>query len=141
LTLATEAICDYKMTVVIISTLWRSSAWPDPSLPPYLNGIVQIETTLDGHELLAALLEIESQFGRARSLPNAPRTLDLDLIALGDQIIDSPLLVLPHPRAAERRFVMGPLAQIAPHWVHPVLGKTASDLFQTATVGMDAVPV
>jgi 2-amino-4-hydroxy-6-hydroxymethyldihydropteridine diphosphokinase len=129
------------MTVIIISTLWRSLAWPDPAPPPYLNGVIQVETHLDGHELLAALLEIEGQFGRARSVANAPRTLDLDLIALGDQVVDSASLVLPHPRAAERRFVMGPLAQIAPHWVHPVLGKTASDLFLTATVGMDAVPI
>ena len=90
---------------------------------------------------MAMLLQIELKFGRTRSATNAARTLDLDLIALGDQVVDGTDLVLPHPRAAERRFVMGPLAEIAPDWVHPVLGKTASELFQTATVGMDAEPI
>ena len=120
---------------------WRSAAWPDPAEPAYLNAVAWVETTLEPHAALAALLEIESAFGRRRSVPNAPRTLDLDLIAYGRRIIDEPGLILPHPRAAERLFVMGPLAEIAPDWRHPVTGETAADLAGRATVGADAMPI
>lgn len=97
-------------------------------------------TTLEPLEVMSLLLDIEVQFGRERSGANAPRPLDLDLIAYEDWVLDLPGLVLPHPRAAERRFVMGPLAQIAPDWVHPVLNQTALYLSQHAAVGLDAVP-
>jgi 2-amino-4-hydroxy-6-hydroxymethyldihydropteridine diphosphokinase len=120
---------------------WRSAAWPDPSQPDYLNGVVLVETSLSPRAAMAALLALEADFGRTRSLPNAPRTLDLDLIAYGRLVLEEPGLVLPHPRAHERLFVMGPLAEIAPRWRHPVLGKTASELASTANVGRDAVPV
>lgn len=120
---------------------WRSSAWPDPTQPPFLNAVALVETALAPRDVLEALLGIETAFGRRRSAPNAPRTLDLDLIAYGRSVIDEPGLILPHPRAAERLFVMGPLAQIAPDWKHPVSGETAADLAAMATVGMDATPV
>lgn len=129
------------LTVVAQSGLWRSKAWPDPSQPDYLNGVVLIETDLAPAALMQVLLAMETAFGRQRSVPNAPRTLDLDLIAYGDRVIDEPGLTVPHPRAADRRFVMGPLAQVAPDWVHPVLNQTAEALFEAATVGRDAHPV
>jgi len=122
------------------SSWWRSSAWPDPSQPLFFNGVVMARTTLEPLEVMSLLLDIEVQFGRERSGANAPRPLDLDLIAYEDWVLDLPSLVLPHPRAAERRFVMGPLAQIAPDWVHPVLNQTALYLSQHAAVGLDAVP-
>ena len=77
----------------------------------------------------------------SRWKPRSPRTLDLDLIAYGRRVIDAPGLTLPHPRAHERRFVMGPLAEIAPGWVHPTLGRTAAELAAEARVGQDAAPV
>ena len=89
---------------------------------------------------MAALGRIEEAFGRRRGLRNAPRTLDLDLIACGRLSGDLDGLILPHPRAAERKFVMGPLAEIAPDWVHPG-GGTAKQLAGQATVGRDAAPV
>ncbi len=84
---------------------------------------------------------LENEFGRMRSVRNAPRTLDLDLIAHGRIVSDDPELTLPHPRAHERLFVMGPLAQIAPEWRHPVLRRTAAELAASATVGLDATPL
>jgi 2-amino-4-hydroxy-6-hydroxymethyldihydropteridine diphosphokinase len=120
---------------------WRSAAWPDPTQPAYLNAVAWVETALEPGAVLAALLEIESAFGRRRSVPNAPRTLDLDLIAYGRRVIAEPGLILPHPRAADRLFVMGPLAEIAPDWRHPVTGQTAAALAATATVGADAAPI
>ncbi|MBF0665261.1 MAG: 2-amino-4-hydroxy-6-hydroxymethyldihydropteridine diphosphokinase [Brevundimonas sp.] len=122
------------------SSWWRSAAWPDPADPPFLNGVVIVRTAHDPHALMAALGRIEEAFGRRRGLRNAPRTLDLDLIACGRLSGDLDGLILPHPRAAERKFVMGPLAEIAPAWEHP-LGGRARDLAEAATVGVDAAPV
>jgi len=128
------------LPVVRRSGWWRSAAWPDTSGPEYRNGIVLVETKLAPQAVLDRLLAIEVDFGRARGRANAPRTLDLDLVAHGRTVIDRPGLVLPHPRAHERLFVMGPLAQIAPDWIHPALGRTAAELAAAATVGRDARP-
>jgi 2-amino-4-hydroxy-6-hydroxymethyldihydropteridine diphosphokinase len=123
------------------SEWWRSSAWPDPSQPAYLNGVVFVETRLPPGSVLAALLGLEGAFGRIRGEVNAARVLDLDLIAHGRQVIREPGLTLPHPRASDRLFVMGPLAQIAPLWVHPVSGRTAGSLAAEARIGVDAAPL
>lgn len=129
------------LRVVRRSGWWRSAAWPDPSQPAYLNGVAIVETGLSPLEVLAAIHALEAQFGRKRGAANAPRTLDIDLIAYGRRAIDAAGLRVPHPRAAERLFVMGPLADIAPDWTHPVLGQTAAQLAASATVGADAQPV
>ena len=126
--------------VVARSAWWSSLAWPDPSDPPFLNGVVLVRTDHDSHALMATLGRIEDAFGRQRSIRNAPRTLDLDLIAYGRLSGDLDGLILPHPRAAERRFVMGPLAEIVPEWTHPTLAQTAQDLAATSDVGRDAHP-
>ena len=123
--------------VLMRSSWWRSDAWPDPTDPSFLNGVVIVRTALDPHALMAALGRIEEAFGRRRGARNAPRTLDLDLIAFGRLNGDLEGLILPHPRAAERKFVMGPLAEIAPGWEHPD-GGTAEALSAAATVGRDA---
>jgi 2-amino-4-hydroxy-6-hydroxymethyldihydropteridine diphosphokinase len=96
--------------------------------PPVLNGAVAGETSLAAHPLLERLLAIELQFGRTRPYGGAPRTLDLDLILYGDSVIDEPGLVVPHPRFRARRFVLEPLAEVAPHWRDPVTGKTMKEL-------------
>jgi len=136
---AVSALAGEGMAVVARSGWWTSAAWPDPTGPAYLNGVVLVETDLAPAEALAALHRIEAEFGRARAERNAARTLDLDLIAHGRTVTDGNL-VLPHPRAHERLFVMGPLAEVAPEWVHPVLGRTAAELAVEASVGSDARP-
>lgn len=138
---ALQRLEEAGLTPVARSRWWRSAAWPDPTQPPYLNAVVLVRTELEPRATLKALLEVEAAFGRQRGEANAPRTLDLDLIAYGRRVIDEPGLVLPHPRAAERRFVMGPLAEIAPAWRHPVSGETAQALAARATVGADAAPL
>ena len=100
-----------------------------------------MESELSPDALLGALQDQEREFGRVRGLTNAPRTLDLDLIAHGRTVIDGGRLFLPHPRAHERAFVMRPLAEIAPAWRHPVSGETAAALAAAASVGTDAAPV
>jgi 2-amino-4-hydroxy-6-hydroxymethyldihydropteridine diphosphokinase len=129
------------LTIVARSSWWRSHAWPDATQPDYLNGVAIVETALDAPAVLDALHRIEAEFGRTRGERNAARAVDLDLIAYGRQVSDEPALHLPHPRAADRRFVMGPLAEIAPDWRHPVGGETAAVLAQAATVGTDAAPL
>jgi 2-amino-4-hydroxy-6-hydroxymethyldihydropteridine diphosphokinase len=120
------------------SSWWRSAAWPDPNGPEYRNGVALVEANAGPAGVLAGLLKLEAELGRERWARNAPRTLDLDLIAYGPEVRDEPGLTLPHPRAHERLFVMGPLAEIAPQWRHPVLGATAAELAAGATVGTDA---
>lgn len=136
---ALEALGAEGLTVAARSSWWTSAAWPDPTAPAYLNGVVLVEARGAAEEVLATLHRIEARFGRVRAEPNAPRTLDLDLIAQGRTVLDG-AVVVPHPRAHERLFVMGPLAQIAPDWRHPVSGRTAADLAVNATVGTDATP-
>lgn len=129
------------VSIVEISPWWRSKSWPDATRPDYLNGVALVETALTPHALLAAVLALERVFGRRRQAPNSPRTLDIDLVAYGRLVIHQATLTVPHPGAADRRFVMGPLAQIAPDWIHPENGFTAAQLFAVATVGGDAAPI
>ena len=100
--------------------------------PLYLNAAATGETTLSAPDLLDALLAIEAARGRERPYPNAPRTLDLDLILYGGLVIDGPDLSVPHPRFRARRFVLEPLAEIAPEAVDPVTGRTIRELLADA---------
>src|SRR3954454_16729282 len=99
--------------------------------PDFLNGVVEIETTLGSHDLLPRLLEIERHMGRERREKWSPRIIDLDLLLYGDKIIASDELVVPHPLMRERRFVLEPLAEIAPELPHPTLGVPISALLST----------
>lgn len=134
---ALAALPEAGLALVTRSTWWASAAWPDPAGPEYLNGVAIVATDLPPAQTLAALHDIEARFGRARGEANAPRTLDLDLIAHGRMVLDGDLTV-PHPRAHDRLFVMGPLVELASAWVHPVSGEPAFRLAANATVGRDA---
>jgi 2-amino-4-hydroxy-6-hydroxymethyldihydropteridine diphosphokinase len=104
---------------------------PGPQ-PLFLNAAAVGETAMPARELLNALLTIEEERGRERPYPNAPRSLDLDLILFGDARIDEPGLIVPHPRFRKRRFVLEPLAEIAPAMTDPITGKTISELLKSA---------
>jgi 2-amino-4-hydroxy-6-hydroxymethyldihydropteridine diphosphokinase len=99
--------------------------------PLYLNAAAVGESALPARALLDALLAIERERGRARPHANAPRTLDLDLILCGDRVTEEPGLIVPHPRFRQRRFVLAPLAEIAPELRDPVSGKTVKELLAT----------
>jgi 2-amino-4-hydroxy-6-hydroxymethyldihydropteridine diphosphokinase len=98
--------------------------------PDYINAVAEISTTLSATALLEALFAIESHFGRQRSARNAARTLDLDLLLYGDAQINTPSLIVPHPRMHERAFVLSPLAELAPQTLIPGRGRVA-DLIAT----------
>jgi len=138
---ALERFASRGLVIVKRSSWWRSAAWPDPDQPEYRNAVLLVEARPPANEMLHSLLAIETAFGRRRVGANRPRTLDLDLIDHSGQVIAAPGLILPHPRAHERLFVMGPLAEIAPDWRHPVSGRTARDLAASAPVGRDATPL
>ena len=99
-----------------------------PNAPPFLNAAATVETTLEPPALLHRLLDIEREMGRERRRKNDPRPIDLDLILYGDHVTRTPELTVPHPRMHERRFVLQPLAEIAPDVVHPVFGTSIKHL-------------
>jgi len=113
--------------VVAVSPYYVTPAWPDPSDPSYANAVACIETALEPAALMALLHETETAFERVRSARNAPRTLDLDLLDYEGRVEAGPP-VLPHPRLAERAFVLVPLAAVAPGWRHPMTGRSVTGL-------------
>lgn len=115
--------------VLRCSRWYRSAAEPPSAQPEYVNGVLEVGRELAPPDLLQALHRVEAAFDRVRTRANAARTLDLDLLAHGLEIVDdAPDLILPHPRLHQRAFVLLPLCELAPGWRHPLLGRTAVEL-------------
>ncbi len=124
---ALRRLANLDITPVAISDFFVTKAWPDPRDPEFVNAVARIETTLAPRDLLLQLHTLEQEFGRSRSVPNAARTLDLDLLDYHGRVEPGPPQ-LPHPRMDARGFVLIPLAQVAPGWRHPSSGGTVEEL-------------
>lgn len=123
------------------SSIWSSAAWPDPRDPRYANAVIAVETILPSDQLLQRLHSVEAAFGRDRYAVNAPRTLDLDLLAYGGEVRPGPQgPVLPHPRLHDRGFVLRPLAEICPDWHHPASGQGLAALLAALDPNDDCRP-
>ena len=126
---AAEALRSLPRLRVAATSRWYATAPLPPSgQPAYVNAVVRLEGSAEPAWLLARLHAIEARAGRVRGAPNAARTLDLDLIDLNATVRDSPDPVLPHPHAHARAFVLAPLSDVAPDWVHPRSGRSVADL-------------
>ena len=134
---AIEALAALPGSVLRASSSIYRTAPIDAIGPDFLNAVVQLDTRLAPHVLLAALQQIEQVHGRERPYRNAPRTLDLDLLLYGDQVIDTPTLTVPHPRLHERAFVLRPLVEIAPALSIPGRGPVADLLAPLAGQRID----
>jgi len=131
--------------VIHRSRWYKTAPVPISDQPDFLNAVLAVETMLSASELLSQLHCIEAGFGRVRSVRNAARVLDIDILFYGDQIINSESLQIPHPRLHTRAFVLCPLCEIAPDFIHPVLGSTSTGLYnaflQTPEGGQACLPL
>lgn len=120
---------DGDISIDLVSSFYETAPVPISDQPWYVNGVARISTGLSAHDLLERLHEVEAEFGRVRRERNAARVIDLDLIAYGRELVcEEGGIQVPHPRMAERAFVLLPLRDVARDWVHPVLGRTVDDL-------------
>ena len=126
--------------VVARSPLYRSAPVGYAPQPDFVNAVAEVRTSLAAGELLAALIEIEARHGRERSFANAPRTLDLDLLLYGDEVMQSERLTLPHPRMHERAFVLKPLLDLAPRIEIPGRGPARQLLARCAGQAIERIP-
>ena len=121
--------------VVAVSSFYETEPVEFTEQPWFLNCVVLLETTEAPSQLLANLLALEQEMGRVRTQKKGPRTIDIDILLLGDTVYDSPELTIPHPALHARRFVLEPLAEIAPEAEHPILKKSMRRLLEELPAG------
>ena len=131
---AIELLNDKIGNVIAISSLYETAAWGKTDQPAFLNQAVSLQTRLTALEVLERALSIEQELGRVRKDKWGERLIDIDLILFGDEIINIPdKLQVPHPHMQDRKFVMEPLAEIAPGVIHPLMGETMLDICRNIT--------
>jgi 2-amino-4-hydroxy-6-hydroxymethyldihydropteridine diphosphokinase len=117
-----------QMSLKAKSPVYETPPWGYKDQDPFLNQVVKAETYMDPSALLKHLKRLEKALGRVATFENGPRAIDIDILFFDEEVINTPPLVIPHPRLHERAFVLVPLADIAPDLVHPVLNKTVSEM-------------
>jgi 2-amino-4-hydroxy-6-hydroxymethyldihydropteridine diphosphokinase len=125
-----EHICG---RILQVSSVYETAPWGKTDQADFLNQVLLVETKLSPRDLLNAIFLIEEKGGRKRTVKNAPRTIDIDILFYNRLVLEEPGLSIPHPRIAERRFVLEPLNEISPAFLHPVLGKTIHELLLECT--------
>lgn len=132
---ALDALEDEGVRICARSRWYGSAPVPPAPQPWFVNGVAALANAPGAPALLALLQRLEARFGRVRGARNAARVLDLDLLDHDGQVMETPFLTLPHPRLGERRFVLVPLAEIAPSWRHPLSGLSARELLARLPAG------
>lgn len=125
---AANLLASEEIHILRRSSLYETAPQELIDQPWFLNGVMEVETSLFPLQLLKRIREIERQMGRRRVTPKGPRNIDIDVLFYGRSVIATAELEVPHPRMTQRRFVLEPLAEIAPDFRHPVTGKTASEM-------------
>ena len=125
-----EHICGQ---LLLVSSLYETAPWGNADQADFLNQVLLVETKLSPQELLRSIFFIEEKGGRKRTVKNAPRTIDIDILFYNHLVLEEPGLTIPHPRIADRRFVLEPLNEISPDYLHPVLGKSIRQLLEECT--------
>lgn len=140
LQLALRLIAERAGRILKASAVYRTEPWGMSGQPEFLNQAAMIETQLEPQDLLDTLLDIERRMGRERREKWGSRLIDIDILFYDNLVWNTPALQLPHPHLHERNFVLAPLAELAPDWVHPVLGKTAIQLLAESPDDLEALP-
>ena len=122
------AVLSQKMVILKQSSVYQTAPWGYMDQPAFLNQVIEAQTDLSSLNLLGFLKDTEKQLGRQANFRYGPRLIDLDILFYGDRIIQTPRLQVPHPRLAQRAFVLVPMAEIAPEFVHPQKGQTITQL-------------
>ncbi len=127
---AIDRLSQARVCVLRISSVYETEPQDFPDQPWFLNLVLEASTELFPMQLLSRIQAIETELGRSRRIPKGPRTIDIDILLFGRFIVDAPRLVIPHPRLHQRRFVLEPLAEIAPELRHPVFRKSMRELLE-----------
>ena len=127
--------------IIRLSALYETEAWGIMNQPPFYNQVLEIETLLSPREVLHLILKIEEEMGRKRSIKNAARNIDIDILFFNNEIINEQNLIIPHPEIANRRFVLLPLLELDPTKLHPSLHKTVQELLAETKDKLNAIPV
>lgn len=130
LQLAAQLIENNCGKIVRQSAIYETAAWGNTQQPAFLNQVLELATSLSPEALMTTLLQIEESMGRIRAEKYGPRLIDIDVLLYNREIINTPIITVPHPELANRRFVLVPLAEIAPRLKHPALQKTIQELLQ-----------
>lgn len=133
LTLANQLIAQKCGKIIAQSSIYQTAPWGNKDQPFFLNQALKLATELEPEELMRELLQIETSMGRVRTFKYGPRVIDLDMLFFNNLIMHKTMLQLPHPAISARRFVLIPMAEIAPDFLHPVLNKTIQNLLLDCT--------
>jgi 2-amino-4-hydroxy-6-hydroxymethyldihydropteridine diphosphokinase len=121
--------------IVAVSSFYETEPVEFTDQPCFLNCVIALETTADSAQLMRELLRIENEMGRKRTVKKGPRSIDIDILLFGDAVVNTPELTIPHPEMTRRRFVLEPLAEIAPELLHPVSQKAVKELLAELAPG------